>query len=60
MIRCIQCDNPAFKHPKTGNVYHLCAICSLKAICRLLGWKYDENTDIITADKRVGDILTGE
>jgi len=42
MIKCVQCDNPAFEH--NGKIYQLCAVCGLKAICSLLGWKYDKDT----------------
>lgn len=55
MTKCIQCNNPAFEH--NGKIYKLCAVCGLKAICSLFGWKYDEDTNLITANKRVSDIV---
>ncbi len=55
MTKCIQCDNPAFQ--RNNKVYKLCAVCGLKAICNLFGWKYDEDTGLIAASKRVNDIV---
>lgn len=57
MQQCIQCNNPPFKHPQTGKVYKLCAVCGLKAIAKLLDLEIDENGNFIEADKRLGDIL---
>lgn len=51
-MKCIQCDNPAFE--RNGKVYKLCAVCELKAICSLFGWKYNENTGLV---ERVSDIV---
>ncbi len=51
-MKCIQCDNPPYKHPQTGKVYKLCAVCGLKAICRLLGLEYDEKTGLITGEMK--------
>jgi len=47
MTKCIQCDNPAFKHPQTGKVYKLCAECGLKAIAKLLDLELDERGNFI-------------
>ncbi len=54
MTQCIQCDNPAFKHPQTGKVYKLCAVCGLKAIARLLDLELDERGNLVEA----GNILS--
>ena len=57
MMKCIQCDNPAFKHPQTGKIYKLCAACGLKTICKLFGWEY-EDLDLIQLKKRLDDIVS--
>ena len=57
--KCIQCNNPAFRHPQTGKVYKLCAVCGLYAVCRLFGWEYDDkDTSLIAASKRLGDLVS--
>ncbi len=57
-MKCIQCDNPSYKHPQTGKVYKLCAVCGLKAIARLLDLELDERGNLVEANKRLGDILS--
>ena len=56
--KCIQCGNPAFRHPQTGKIYKLCAICGLEAICRLFEWEYDRDTSLIEQSKRLGDLVS--
>ena len=51
-MKCIQCDNPAFKHPQTGKVYKLCALCGLKAIAKLLDLELDERGNLVEAKKK--------
>lgn len=58
MQPCVQCNNPPFKHPQTGKVYKLCAVCGLKAIARLLNLEIDENGKLIEADRELGEILS--
>ena len=57
-MKCIQCDNPPYKHSQTGKVYKLCAVCGLKAIAKLLDLELDERGNLVEAGKRLGDILS--
>ena len=51
--KCIRCGDPVYRHPQTGKVYKLCAVCGLKVICQLLGLEFDEATGLIIESKEI-------